>query len=78
VNHTPNMRELPNTYCKSEQRELADAVIRTELVATLFVLSSTQHFLWHCLCFLSSATKWRYFHPSGRENPIFDLSWNSI
>jgi hypothetical protein len=45
LNDTPNMRKLPNKHCKSEQKEIADAVIRTSLVAILFMLSSTQHFL---------------------------------
>ena len=44
VNHAPNMTQPPNKHCKSEQRELADTVIRTELVATLFVLSACSIF----------------------------------
>jgi len=72
VNSTPNMRKLPNKHCKSEQREIADAVIRTGLVAILFVLSSTQHSV-TLLMFLKQYNKMMLFPALWKTKPLIQL-----
>jgi hypothetical protein len=79
VNNTPNMRELPNKHCKSEQRKIAEAVIRTGLVVILFVLSSTQRFL-TLLMFLKHWNKMMLFTALWKTKPHiqFILKLNNI